>query len=247
MINTNKILSSGYCYLIDSNSSVLISHPNQSPACPTIQCAEGFSISEYSAFQTTVLNPVRFTGDLSGSSVIYKKQGKLWRLTASTVTYGTIKYTVFATVPNSEIEKTSTDTTNSINLTVRTMTIVFAVCIFTFLVILVAYSRVMVTLIVNPVNDIRAAFLLIRNDDLTLDVPTKASSSDMKVLLEAFSKVCFQYTRIVMMMVSHSYTRCFNAVADCSSTLRERVLHQRRSSKSESSLYRCTGSIQAHR
>ena len=189
VINTNRILSSGYCYLIDTNSSELISHPSQSSSCATLQCAEGFSSSEYTAFVSAVLNPIKFKGALPGPSVTYTKQGKSWRITSSSVDMGTVQYTVFATVPNSEVEKTSTDTTTSINKTVVSMIIAFAFCIFGFLLFLFLYSWFMITSIVNPVNDLRASFLLIRSDDLSRDVPAKATSSDMKVLMEAFSKV----------------------------------------------------------
>ena len=192
VINTNRILSSGYCYLIDTNSSELISHPSQTSSCSTLVCAEGFSSSEYTAFVSAVLNPIKFKGALPGSSVTYKKQGKSWRITSSSVDIGTVQYTVFATVPNSEVEKTSTDTTTSINKTVVSMIIAFAFCIFGFLLFLFLYSWFMITSIVNPVNDLRASFLLIRSDDLSRDVPAKASSSDMKVLMEAFSKVSLE-------------------------------------------------------
>ena len=191
VINSNRILTSGYCYLIDSNSSALISHPKLSSACTTIQCAEGMSQSEYAAFAVAVLQPIRGNGYLlnDAASIVFKKQGANWRLTASSVVVGTVRYTVIATVPNSEVEKTSTDTTNSINATVVSMVIAFAFCIVGFLVILVGYAWYMIKLIVNPVNDLRAVFALVRNDDLTGVIPTKSSSLDMKILLEAFSKV----------------------------------------------------------
>jgi len=138
---------------------------------------------------SAVLNPIMEKGALPGPSVLYKKKGKSWRITSSSVSIGTVQYTVFATVPNSEVEKTSTDTTTSINKTVVSMIIAFAFCIFAFLLFLFFYSWFMITSIVNPVNDLRASFLLIRSDDLSQDIPTKASSSDMKVLMDAFSKV----------------------------------------------------------
>jgi len=189
VINTNHILESGFCFLIDTNSFELISHPDLTDKCTTIQCVEGFSDSEYASFMSAVLNPIMNTGALPSPSVLYKKQGKSWRVTSSNVNIGTVQYTVLATVPNSEVEKTSTDTTTSINKTVVSMIIAFAFCIFAFLLFLFLYSWFMITSIVNPVNDLRASFLLIRSDDLSQDIPSKASSSDMKVLMDAFSKV----------------------------------------------------------
>ena len=189
-INSNPILSSGYYYMIDTNSSALINHPNFSPSCSNIKCAEGFSESEFASFSTSVLLPLRLHTIHSGSSVIYTKQGLAWRLTVSAATYGTIDYTVIGTVLNSEIEEASTATTQSINKTVVYMEISFAFCIFAILIILVLYSQKMITLIVNPVNDLRAVFTFIRSDNLTCEIPKKASSADMKVLLNTFSRVC---------------------------------------------------------
>jgi hypothetical protein len=184
--NENKILSSGYSYLIDSNSS-LISHPALSPTCWTILCAERFSSAEYDAFTSSVLNVVDKLSPIS--SIVYKKRGKPWLLTATNINYETIQYTVIATVPQSEVEKTSTDTTKAINEIVRTMTIVFVFTMFVLVILLVCFSRNMITMILTPVNDLRASFLLIRSDDLGHEMPTKATSRDLKLLLEAFIKV----------------------------------------------------------
>jgi hypothetical protein len=78
---------------------------------------------------------------------------------------------------------------------------VFAACIFTLLVVLLLYSWQMISLIVNPINDLRAAFALIRSDDLNSEIPTKASSLDLKILLGAFGQV--MYTVILCYCISH--------------------------------------------
>ena len=185
--NKNKILSSGYCYLIDSNSS-LISHPKLTTTCTSIFCAEGFSSpAEYDAFASAVLNVVDKLSPIS--SIVYKKGGKPWLLTATNIDYETIEYTVIATVPQSEVEKTSTDTTKAITGIVTTMTMVFVFTMLALVILLLCFSRNMITMILTPVNDLRASFLLIRSDDLGHEMPTKATSRDLKLLLEAFSKV----------------------------------------------------------
>ena len=195
VINSNTILQSGYCYLIESNSSTLISHPKITSSCRDISCVEGFSSSEYADFQKHVLNPVRLSGRLPDSSVNFMKQGRQWRIIASKVEFENIHYTVFATVPTSEVEKTSTDTTDAINRTVDVMIYVFSACILSLLLVLVLYSWLMISLIVNPINDLRAAFTLIRSDDLSSEVPTKASSRDLKILLGAFGQVMIYTVR----------------------------------------------------
>ena len=189
VINSIGILFSGYCYLIDTNSSALITHPAINSTCNTIDCVEGFSQSEYDAFAKSVLQPIRAKGTLLTDSVIYTKKGISWRLTASTIQIGTIHYAVFATVPNREVEKTAVDTTNAINSTIIEMEIAFAIAIFGFFVILMSFSWKMIGVIVNPVNDLRAVFALVRNDDLSGSIPSQATSRDMKILLDAFSKV----------------------------------------------------------
>lgn len=190
VINSLRILTSGYCYLIDSDSSALISHPSQSASCDTVRCAENFdSSAEYDAFVRAVLDPIHEHGSLSSSSVTYTKRAEKWRLTAYPVRFGTVAYTILATVPNSEVEKTSTDTNKSIRRTVNAMVVAFALAIAGFMVVLFLFAWWMVRSIVDPVNDLREVFALVRNDVLTSSIPSSASSRDMKVLLEAFSKV----------------------------------------------------------
>ena len=82
-------------------------------------------------------------------------------------------------------EKTSADIKSA-----DIIVILFAVCILVLIVILLCHSRKMVNSIINPVNDLRTAFSFIHNDDLSGNVPTEASSRDLKVLLDAFSNLC---------------------------------------------------------
>jgi len=104
--------------------------------------------------------------------------------------YGDVQYTVLATMLRSEVEKTSADIKSAIDTYLEFIVILFAVCILVLIVILLCHSRKMVASIVNPVNDLRTAFSFIQNDDLSGNVPTEASSRDLKVLLNAFSNVC---------------------------------------------------------
>lgn len=202
VINKNISDSNRYCYLIDTNSSALISHPKLNSSCKDILCAEGFSKSEYAAFLSMILLPVR-NGSLA-SHMYYMKQGKSWLITGTKMEYGDIQYTVLATVPRSEVEKTSADIKHSIDKYLRFIVIVFVVCVVVLVVILLCHSRAMVASIVNPVNDLRRAFSLIQNDDLSGPVPTEASSRDLKVLLHAFSNV---YTNIhtLTCIFKHTY------------------------------------------
>ena len=177
-INQNRILSSGYCYVIDTNSSALISHPNLSPSCKDLKCAEGFSDDEY---KTCDLQSVDQTP--------YKKGGSSWRLAATHVVFGTLHYTVVATVSNTEIESTSRKTKEAINNAIFPTVIIFVCCIFAYVVALVLFSWCMIALIVTPIEELREVLAFIRSNDLSRELPSRASSKDMKLLLEAFKKV----------------------------------------------------------
>ena len=103
VINKNISDSSRYCYLIDTNSSALISHPKLTEFCYNISCAEGFSTSEYTAFFSSVLLPIR-NGSLS-SHTFYMKQGQSWLITGTKMEYGDVQYTVLATMLRSEVKR----------------------------------------------------------------------------------------------------------------------------------------------
>ena len=197
IINSLKILDTGYCYLIDATTSAVVSHPKLAEKCTTYQCVEGMSDSEFVEF-----NIFKYIQSGSSSGEIYKKQGSNWRISASNVKFGPVYYTIIATVPNSEVEMVSTETNKSINKSVEAMIISFALCITAFLLILVYFSYWMIIQIVNPVNDLRDVFAMVRNDDLTGIIPTKASSKDMKLLLDAFSKLM-----VTLRFGSESYSK----------------------------------------
>ncbi len=187
-INQNRILSSGYSYVVDTNSSALISHPNLSPSCVDLQCAEGFSDVEYNKFISEFLLPLKLRSVDQSS---YTKGGSSWRLATNHVVFGTVHYTVVATVSNAEIESTSQQTTIAINATINSMVIIFSCCIFACVVVLALFSRWMIELIVHPIHDLREVLAFIRSNDLSRELPGRASSKDMKLLLDAFTKVIY--------------------------------------------------------
>ena len=152
-INGLRILKSGYCYLVDTNSSAVISHPQLSAKCNTIQCVEGLNDpGEYLAFKQLFLNPLHNkASSVTNKAIFYKKNGKTWMLTCALAIFGTVNYTVVVTVPKSEVDQASTSTTDSINRTVVNMIIIFSFVIVFFLIALVLFSRVMVISILDPV------------------------------------------------------------------------------------------------
>jgi hypothetical protein len=216
-INSMKILNSGYCYLIEAATAKLVSHPQltlTNCVSLSIQCAEEFSDAEYAAFSQSVLFPLQNTGILSGFSEIYVKKGKQWRLSAQEITYGTIDYVIIATVPEYEFCKTSIEISNEIDKTVNLMIVIFAACVAGLLIVLVSYSHLMTISIVNPFEDLRKVLNLIRNEDLGFEMPTKASSSDMKVLLEAFAKVRVeQFQLFFALFLKRNKVSIFHSIA----------------------------------
>jgi tetratricopeptide (TPR) repeat protein len=204
--NSVKILKSGYVYLIDTrNTSYLIIHPKATSTCSRVQCAESMSDSEYSVFETKVLLPIQNGASSKDISTTYTKKGKKWRLEYSSVTFENIHYTLIATVPQSEILEASKKPSDSINKSVTDMIIGFVFAVFFFIVLLLFVVRFLIRSIVNPVNNLRNTLQAIRNEDFSkniLQTTEAVLSSDMKVLLEAFSRLL-----IALRFGSNSYAR----------------------------------------
>ena len=209
-INDLKVLKTGYCYLLDTNSSNVVSHPKLTANCYTIQCVEELNNpNEYMVFRMLLLNPLHeHPLSVVDKAIYYKKNGQTWMMTCALAIFGTVNYTVVVTVPKDEVDEATINTNNSINATVVDMIIVFSFVIVLFLVCLILFSYFMVISIVNPVNDLRGVLKLIRNDDLSSKIPQSASSQDMKVLLEAFSKLI-----IALRFSSDSYSKGNNSRA----------------------------------
>jgi sensor histidine kinase YesM len=188
-INNAKVLTSGYCYLIDTKSAAIISHPKSGKECSDIKCTEGFSNEEYNSFESQVLIPLRNNGAQSKSGLVYYKGGEKWSLTYSAVNFTSIHYTIFVTVPYSEVHDAARRTTNSIQNTLRNMIIIFVPVFFIFIVILSFFSRFIIFTIIDPVNDLRKILEAVLTGDLSKSVINNPSSKDMKILLDAFSKV----------------------------------------------------------
>ena len=76
------------------------------------------------------------------------------------------------------------------------------------LVLFVLFVRKLISCIVDPVNDLRDLCNLIKNEDLEKDIPTEATSLDMKMLLSAFSRLM-----VALRFGSDSYARGDNVRA----------------------------------
>ena len=205
-INTLKILNSGYCYLINSvNSSYIVLHPNAPSGCVYVSCAEGFSGNEYATFYQSVLLPIQ-SNVVEGSSLSvsnsYQKGGQTWRLAYAKLVTGSISYTLIATVLESDIMEASLLIQKSIDGTVVSMIVAFVFAMFFFIVILYFFVLYLIRAIVNPFYELTALCQAIISDDLSKDIPTAASSLDMKILLDAFSKLM-----IALRFSSESYAR----------------------------------------
>ena len=200
-INSITILTHGYCYVISrSNTSIAIVHPNlqQKPQCKgSLACLEGsFSQTEYQSFYTNVLLPLQSVGYAETKQ--YLKGGRLWRLAYKEVKYGTVDYILIATVPESDIEATSTTVNKNIDRAVETMVIILTIVGFILVLIIIFVSKKVVDRVLSPLEMLRELCRAIMRDELAFNIPFEASSKDMKVLLESFSGllISIRFSRI---------------------------------------------------
>ena len=190
-LNSLSILDNGYAYIIDStNSSFLVMHPKASSSCSYVSCAEGFTALEYIAFQSNVLLPIQrntLYGSGAAVSTEYTKDGATWKLSYQSIQFASYKYTIISTVPLIDILKAS----NTVNEKVLESIygLIAAVVIFAalFLAILYGFSNRIITTVIEPINDLTNICTNAIEDDLERNVPNKCSSSDMVILLQAFS------------------------------------------------------------
>jgi len=200
--NHLKILGSGYVFLIDkTNASNIIIHPHASSECNRVECAEKFSdqTDDYKHFKERVLDPIQFSTPPSNT---YMKNGNLWWLKCTDVGFEKEIYTLIAVVPYNEVDQASQKTDKSIKQAVTAMIIVFVISTAGFLVFFLFFVQKLIAFIVHPVADLRELCMLIKNDDLDVQIPTESTSLDMKVLLSAFSGLV-----IALRFGSDSYAR----------------------------------------
>lgn len=189
-INTLTILKSGYVYIINSGDNVtdIVLYPNLPSVCTTVICAEGFSTSEYNAFYENVLS--RLAADPSlAFTTIYKKGGSNWRISTYPVAYGSVKYTLLATVPDSEVLEASNDTQDAIDKTVVIMIVVFVILMVVFLISYYFFTNALIHAVVTPINDLRRIFEKVKNEDYHHEIPKRSTSYDLDILMEALSNL----------------------------------------------------------
>lgn len=201
-INSLKISGSGYVYLIDNkNTSIVILHPGLTSSCHLVSCAESFTHEEYFDFRTSILTPLQ-NEDFENVADTYVKNGQSWQLTYSFVKFGAIDYTLIATMPRDEFLKSSTKVHDSINTAVFGMIIAFSCVAFFCLTLLVYFALTLVHAIVKPIHDLHRVMKRAKTNDLSGTIPTHATSLDMKILMEAFTKFM-----ITLRCGSDSYAR----------------------------------------
>eukprot|EP01031_Cornospumella_fuschlensis_P028932 gene28932-34918_t len=203
-INSLTILRHGYVYLVDAkNVTNIVLHPKAAFSCRHLSCAEtAFSTFELDFFVDSILSPIASGSAATTIPDSYMKGGGTWRVKYAKVIYGSIDYILIATVPNSDITEASDNTTEEIGQTITSMIVASAFCIVFFIAITTWLTRHMVHAVVAPVNELRSIFALVRQDDLSVEIPKKASSTDMRVLLDAFANFM-----VALRFGSDSYAR----------------------------------------
>jgi len=181
----------------------------------------GFSEEEYNEFYKTVLAPLQsnvLENSNSSVSTTYVKGGsvshvlllnfswfcflKTWQLAYARVTYETIDYVTIATVPDSDVEATSTTVQKKIDLSVNGLVAAFVILMCIFAAAIFYFSVLFARAIVTPINELKALCLMVTEDDLAGKVPDRASSLDMRALLDAFSNLI-----VALRFGSDSYAR----------------------------------------
>jgi tetratricopeptide (TPR) repeat protein/uncharacterized protein YegL len=184
-VNALKILADGYAYIIDTTApDYLVMHPKASGSCLQVQCAEGFTNSEYKTFYNDVLNPIKIGSKPSSS---YTKKGQSWRLASASIQIANSKYTLVATVSRNSILEASNSVQAAIKSSVITLIVVFAFGIFFVTVAALELTKKMIRAIVDPIQDLRYICTKLANNDYSCTIPTDPSSIDMRQLLDAFS------------------------------------------------------------
>eukprot|EP01031_Cornospumella_fuschlensis_P025871 gene25871-31244_t len=207
-VNQLKILKDGYSFLIDRhNFGNVVLHPKASAACTTVRCAEGLNAADYEHFLAAVVDPyVNNSSDLGNNVYLsqYSKAGKTWRVAIDSVKAAdsNVDYLLIATVSNGEVLQASRSTEDAINGSVGTMVALFVIIIILYIVILIYVTKLLIRVIVNPLNDVRTVLQHAIAEDFSHDMPTKATSSDVFLLLEALSQLL-----VALRFGSDSYAR----------------------------------------
>lgn len=193
-INEFKILRSGYVYLVDAkNVSRVVIHPRLTTACTTLRCCESsFSATEYDQFLSDVLVPLQREDSSQATRAVtvlsFQKGGTTWKFAHSTVSYGTVDYILVAVVPRSEIIKASTDVEDQISDSNLGILISSCITLSVFICVILYVTNELVEGIVKPVNDLSNLCEQVVQGNLHGDsIPTQATSSDMRMLLTAFT------------------------------------------------------------
>jgi hypothetical protein len=180
-VNNLKIMQNGYVFVIDAkNVTNIVLHPHLPSSCQYVRCAEGFdSDAEYHAFYSQVMLPIQQGNAVT--TTFYQKNGRTWAFKYALFDYETINYALLAVVPMDDVSKVSDDVQHSIDTTVTGMSVGFAFIIAFFAVVLYYFSRELLKMIVNPLDDLRRLCKMILDDELDGNITSDASSLDMKV------------------------------------------------------------------
>lgn len=202
-LNTIRILSSGYVYIVDTvNPGMIIVHPRASSTCSNIQCTEGFSTSEYASFTDNFLRPLTSGILPQGSLYNYKKHGSDWVLSCALVTQGTVRYALISTVSMSDVLESENDIKRKLNEAVNGLIATFVIVVVVFFFLFRYISNILIQAIVVPIRQLQDVLNRVKNSDLSGRVPATASSSDLKLLLIAVSNLM-----IALRFDSDSYAR----------------------------------------
>lgn len=191
-ISNLQVLYSGFSYLVDAKSpNYVIVHPKATNKCTLLSCLEtkmNMTAAEFIVFNLTVLERIK-NNEYDQIATSYFRAGQKWAVHAIPVQSSYVHYAFIITVPESEVLQPATNIQSAINKGMNKMLIIFICVIAAVFVFLLLFTAIVVKGIINPINDLRRIFYQVKNKDYSGRIAERASSSDMRILLSAFSKL----------------------------------------------------------
>lgn len=201
-VNRLQILSTGYAFLVDlANPSAVIAHPLLTPqtgcfpqeAGPlNLSCIDpSWSVAELEAFRTDVL-PVIATGQ----TAVYTKGGEEWKVAGMPVMSASADLLMIVTVRTSEVRAVVTKVQTDIDSAVSSQITACIIIVIVVGLFNMALLSMLILSVDRAIKELINACKYIAEGDLAaahVPIPSRASSSDMAALLEAFSSMLLAF------------------------------------------------------
>jgi hypothetical protein len=174
-VNSVKILTTGFVYMLGADLSTVIFHPRLAAApasCTTIDCVDGIDTSAGSQYVTQVITPLQ--SGMTGVTSL-TRAGQSWRLAYTPVVCGTVTYYLIAQVANDDIEAPALAAQASINQAMVSQTVVYAIVLSIMAVIVCLLAALVANALLKPVLQLQSFLQKVQSDQLDEGVPNVRS------------------------------------------------------------------------